>query len=496
MNRNGMTGAERCKLNKDAGFSLLELLIAVVILAIIVIPLLNLFLSSNRLNIKSRQTLRATTLAQDIMEGLKAYDIEELKTQFNTPADGFYVIDDNLIKGAIAEETNMEVDGSGNPEPGIYYFSMRDVSMQGSKFDALVKVDARGYMAPGTYSNADDGNLLVLNKAIADAQSIDKENGTFVEQKVLRKAVLNAIWSEPNELLNQIPDLPRNLEEALVEEGVDVKNFQDSLCFKELGKSFDSVERVIHVVLEDSTDLDDDGRPKIDVTVEQEYTFGYNGRFSCITKGDDKYRGEAFGQISRVSPNINIFYYPMYGDNLIDKITIDDNTNPANRQATDPKLNILIAKQLPPEKDLVNPDNPDNQEAMTDSQLMTAEMNYYVEVVIKNNGFPMSKDKLEDNTMIKTNLGLNLAGKAYVEAEGKDEEILNQWEVNRNPMSFYDNIYTLEGIPRPLGSARAKEGKITELFYNVEVSVYKEGAADKDFPEEERMIVIEGSKNN
>lgn len=119
-----MTGAERRKLNKDAGFSLLELLIAVVILAIIVIPMLNLFLSSNKLNIRSRQTLRATTLAQDIMEGLKAYDIEELKAQFKTPAEGFYVIDDNLIKGAVAEETDMEVDGSGNPSEGIYYFSL------------------------------------------------------------------------------------------------------------------------------------------------------------------------------------------------------------------------------------------------------------------------------------------------------------------------------------------------------------------------------------
>lgn len=111
------TAADRRKLNRDAGFSLLELLIAVVILAIIVIPLLNLFLSSNRLNIKSRQTLRATTAAQDIMEGLKAYNIEELKAQFADPASGFYVIDSRLIKGAVAEEDALEKDPSGNRIP-------------------------------------------------------------------------------------------------------------------------------------------------------------------------------------------------------------------------------------------------------------------------------------------------------------------------------------------------------------------------------------------
>ena len=57
------------------------------------------------------------------------------------------------------------------------------------------------------------------------------------------------------------------------------------------------------------------------------------------------------------------------------------------------------------------------------------------------------------------------------------------------------NIYTLDGLRSPMGAA-PKDGEVTELFYNVEVSVYHEGAADKYFPEEERMIVIEGSKNN
>ena len=57
------------------------------------------------------------------------------------------------------------------------------------------------------------------------------------------------------------------------------------------------------------------------------------------------------------------------------------------------------------------------------------------------------------------------------------------------------NIYTLDGIRSPMGAAPA-DGDITELIYDVEISVYEEGAAGRDFPEEERMVVIEGSKNN
>lgn len=62
----------------NKGFSLIELLIAVCILGIIVIPLLNSFVSSYRMNARSRQTLRATTLAQNEMEIFEKESIEDL----------------------------------------------------------------------------------------------------------------------------------------------------------------------------------------------------------------------------------------------------------------------------------------------------------------------------------------------------------------------------------------------------------------------------------
>ena len=82
----GGTAMRRNKLSADNhGFSLVEILIDMVIIAIIVVPLLHTFVSSARANMQARQTLRMTTAAQDIMEGLKAYTIEELAYQFNYP---------------------------------------------------------------------------------------------------------------------------------------------------------------------------------------------------------------------------------------------------------------------------------------------------------------------------------------------------------------------------------------------------------------------------
>lgn len=464
-----MTGAERRKLNKDAGFSLLELLIAVVILAIIVIPMLNLFLSSNKLNIRSRQTLRATTLAQDIMEGLKAYDIEELKAQFNMPAEGFYVIDDNLIKGAVGEETGMEVDGSGNPSEGIYYFSLRKVSMQGSEFDALVKVDARGYME----GSADHDNSF-NNALMADARSIDKENGTFVETDKIRKAMLSSVWKDSA------------MRTAMEADGIT----EDEICFKNQDAIFTGISRTITVSLKENGTVDEDGNPKIDMAVTDEYDFGYKG-VVFNTKGDMGsmvwVENMGCGVVSGEKVNINIFYYPLYGSNVTEDAIVIENDTRA-------KLNILIAKQIPSAED------PNNPEILTDAQLMSKEMRYVADVRVQNgHGGDMNKEDFS----LKTNLGLNLAGKKYMAGETdpakKDVNTPSQLFVNDQSMDLSGtsqmNIYTLDGIRSPMGAAPA-DGDITELIYDVEISVYEEGAAGRDFPEEERMVVIEGSKNN
>lgn len=52
------------------GFTLVELIIAVAILAIIVAPLVSNFVQSNKINQKSRKNLNAMNMAQDIMEGI------------------------------------------------------------------------------------------------------------------------------------------------------------------------------------------------------------------------------------------------------------------------------------------------------------------------------------------------------------------------------------------------------------------------------------------
>lgn len=469
-----MTSADRRKLNKDAGFSLLELLIAVVILAIIVIPFLNLFLSSNKLNIRSRQTLRATTAAQDIMEGLKAYNIEEIKTQFADPASGFYVIDSRLIKGGVAEETALEVD------PGLYVFSMKELNMQGSKFDAKIEVDGRGYMT-GTLTHDNEFN----DAALADARSIDKNNGTFVEAEKYRQAALKGAFKNS--------DMETAIKSRMTAPDLDsaYTNLQDTIYFKNLTTLFNQVSRTITIDLSVSSEVDEDGRPKVDMEVTQVYTFVYKNAggtdVSVSVMGDsgslimvDSLSCGSITQTKDDKVNVNLFYYPLYGATAPDKIIINNTSGVP--------MNLLIAKQRHEKEDPSNPGMPDlsDPEYYSDPQLMAAEQTYRAEITINDTHFDADKFSL------KTNLGLNLVGQKYM--SGGSIELPAQFSVTGKNLNQL-NIYTLDGVRSPLGKA-GMPGEATELIYDVEVSVYEEGAAASGFPDDKRMVVIGGSMTN
>lgn len=502
------TAAESRKQNKDAGFSLVELLIAVVILAIIVIPLMNLFVSSNRINIKSRKTLRATTAAQDIMEGLKAYDMEEIKEQFADPASGFYVIDSRLIKGKVEERSDLEA----GPAGGLYVFSMEQIAMQGSEYDAKIEVDGRRYMNPlnpDPSKPADDPANRALNSAdLADARSIDKKNGTFVETEKYRQAVLKSVFKDS--------DMETAIKSRLTAAGVasadlDTRyaDLQDEnkaayVCFKNAATFFDQISRTITIELSTSTSVDKDGRPMVDMKVTQVYDFICKNANIGGTDGEVHTSGDMgslvwmanmdCGKITRMVDaatgdekiNVNLFYYPLYGASVPDQIIV--------KNGSGADLNLLIAKQRHETTDASGMPVLSDPEYLTDPQLMAAEQSYKAAVGIQD-GLGASMNK--EHFLLKTNLGLNLVGEKYL--AGAPIERPEQLTINGTHMDLSGtsdmNIFTLDGVRSPMGRDPLP-GETTELIYDVTVSIYQAGAAANGFPEDMRMVVIGGSTTN
>ncbi len=79
-----------CKKGNQSGFTLLELLIAVAILAVIVVPILTAFLISVETNAKAKDKQRASVAASNLVEDFKGRDTEQVINAMTKKADGLY----------------------------------------------------------------------------------------------------------------------------------------------------------------------------------------------------------------------------------------------------------------------------------------------------------------------------------------------------------------------------------------------------------------------
>lgn len=432
------------QLNKNAGFSLLEILIAVTILAIITIPMLHMFVTSAKINGKSRITLRATVLAQDVVEGLKAYHIDEIKDQFNK-AEDFELLNASIIAGdcEFKEDTDREksengTDADGNPKPGIYYFILKNAKLENSKFDVLISVDATGYVE-GTSSTKHDSYLNTSE--VAKVASTEKNSAYTQEARWLD--------SMHREILKEIKD----------KLGVPT-SAQD---FNVAGLSY---KRTINIKLyDDGTYVNDEGNviTKTNAMIYYMYEFSYGGRsytYSYPDAGDPDPCGNFEGN------NFYLFYYPLYGAET-DKIVFHcDQTKP---------LNLYIAKQA--------------DKTLSDTELNKAENTYKAVVNVQ--------DVLKDHFTIHTNLGISLVNDTFLESVHGNKKIPGQVIYQQNgglPPEKLD-VFDLSGIRDKEHGKDGTNDPVTEFIYDIVVEVYEEGAADAGFPSDMRKVTFDGTKN-
>lgn len=421
------------QLNKNAGFSLLELLIAVTILAIITIPMLHMFVTSARINGKSRITLRATVLAQDIVEGLKAYHIDEIQDQFNGVED-FEMLNTSVIAGDCTYKEDVD-----REKPGKYYFVIKNAKLENSRFDVLISVDATGYM-----EGASPTRFPLNVKDVAKVTSTEKNSG-YTQKK-------QWIDSMHEEILKEIQD-PNNL-------GIP-KTTQD---FNIVGLSY---KRTINIKLyDDGTFTDDEGYTiiKTNATIYYMYEFSYGGKsytYSYPSAGDPNPCGNFEGN------NFYLFYYPLYGAES-DKIVFECKQSKA--------LNLYIAKQV--------------DETMSDSELNAAENAYKAVVNIED----PSKDHFTIRTNLGTNI-VNDTFLESIHGNAKVPGQVT-YQQNGATMVNKLDIFDLGGIRDKEHGADGDNDAITEFIYDIIVEVYEQGAADTGFPADMRKVTFDGTKNH
>ena len=455
------------QLNKNAGFSLLELLIAVTILAIITIPMLHMFVTSARINGKSRITLRATVLAQDMVEGLKAYHIDEIQDQFNGVED-FEMLNTSVIAGdcTYKEDVKREIDENGpdpddssKAKPGKYYFVLKNAKLENSRFDVLISVDATGYVK-GTASTKHDSYLNTHE--VAKVAGMNKSTDASFEQSQLQD---EAALSKAIEALS-IPG--------------------DDITYKTAGLTCDRTITVCF--LDGGTVTGEDGSilNKTNAFVTYNYKFTYGGNnYTYIPPAMEVTDGEGNSGLpcgSFTGNNFYFFYYPLY-DAKKDELIFD--ATGVNRTEENP-LKLYIAKQT--------------DSSMADVKLNQAETSYKPVINVCNT--------TGSNTFrIYTNLGRNLVNESFLESIGKTPSDPKRPESIRelkDLVSFQHNgavaaktldIYDLSGIRDENYGRKGTDDPVTEFIYDIVVEVYEEGAADAGFPSDMRKVTFDGTKN-
>jgi len=162
----------------NRGLSLVELLVAITILAIVITPFLHSFATAARTNGKAKRMMRATSVAENLLEGMKPLTLEETVCDLssgtvswvNSSTGGSMelLINENLPADAehleyAAENASGEWKFVGH-DSKVYYFALTGIEQDGVQYDASIKLDASDYYmgAEETTAKYNDEELVQL----------------------------------------------------------------------------------------------------------------------------------------------------------------------------------------------------------------------------------------------------------------------------------------------------------------------------------------------
>lgn len=145
-------------INDNSGLSIVEVLVAVAILAIVFVPLLKTFTQASTINARAQKLQNVTSLAEGVMEDVKGKSIQELHDLAIERADVSFLpldADGTLTKGNL----------NNVPPYTVTYENV--TATQGITYDAVVTISTDNYKST-VRSDARKANKLSHNDDIGD----------------------------------------------------------------------------------------------------------------------------------------------------------------------------------------------------------------------------------------------------------------------------------------------------------------------------------------
>lgn len=463
----------------NRGMSLIELMIAVAMLAVVMTPMFHSFLVSMKNNSKARNMFRATTVANNLMESLEAFSLEEICMQFNTsgnfkvypqaeavPESGtqmtmqYKELGEEVAGVEVKSVGRVEVDGElqyvfkGTPSKK-YYFVMKNIYEDGNYFDAKITLDSSKYRV---------GDSEVTNEQQYNEQysfDVDSMNtladAVFICRAAEEKKAYEEILRDYNERHN--PDIS-------------------------LADVVKKVKREIIISFDGYTGDDNTYENGAYVNLDVRYTFA-----------DKEYKyTDLVHKVQAVADvrNVYVMFYPNYssvGTNVLDEITVI-----TNRELPF-KLYLIKQNLKETEDDYIT------KYYGSGASLEELDSKYWVDLNIKDAVHTKSEIE-QDGFVSNVNLRTNISSKITATGNQKemkqfsvkyyDKDDIQLWpdvivgEVNANVQKIMQFV---DGYPQSL----AGEIKNENLMYETTIEIFPEGTYDsgvENMDENHRMLII------
>ena len=155
----------------NSGLSIVEVLVAVAILAIVFIPLLKTFTQASTINSKAQKLQNVTSLAEGVMEDVKGKSIQELHD---------LAVDDSSVSFSPLDEDGTLTKGNLKNVPP-YIVTYEDITAtQGIKYDAVVTISTDNYKntvrSTERKDNKKDGNEDIGDVSDANIRELPQIN--------------------------------------------------------------------------------------------------------------------------------------------------------------------------------------------------------------------------------------------------------------------------------------------------------------------------------
>lgn len=313
------------KLN-NRGMTLIEVLVAMMMLSVVSLVFLRSFSQTMFYNRNAREKQYALTVAQSMMEGVKAYGVENLDAQF----DGTKTFRLYPSAAYVGKERRCDDDAGGK-----HQFHIHGIGLENSEFKFDVMIDVKPAVAEDSQIN------MVTTTPLVIGSDVNKYNDAIYMQEGREQDV---VYERVVKALKDVPDMHNDAKNNLTKNTVDWSYVTLLITKRTLLVEIEPSTVTVKNVYDYSFDITDyPYRTASDPPGTVSGTCTTNGSGTVSDAGVECYNNSAVAGAKL--ENLYLYYYPAYKSTQGGYIKCDEDHIEIKNRVPGSDINVFVVKQ-------------------------------------------------------------------------------------------------------------------------------------------------------